>query len=258
MNNFEEKRQQKAERYSELAEKARAESSNAFAASDRLVEHIPPGQPILVGHHSEKRHRRTLNRAHNLMDKGVQLNQKAEYYERRAEAVLKNTAIFSDDPNATEKLADKIERLENRQTLMREANKAIRKNNTEKLLDLGFSESQIPALFKPDFCGRIGFADYQLTNNGANIRRLRQRLEQLTKLKSRETVETKFENDIRIVDNIEDNRTQIFFPEKPNEKIRKQLKGRGFRWSPTCGAWQKHLSNGARYDAEKIIEEFQK
>ena len=41
--------------------------------------------------------------------------------------------IFSDDPDATEKLVDKIERLKKRQGVMKRANQLIRKADREGL-----------------------------------------------------------------------------------------------------------------------------
>lgn len=46
---------------------------------------IPFGQPILVGHHNENRHKRTIERAHKAMDKCVEERDKAIDYRRRAE-----------------------------------------------------------------------------------------------------------------------------------------------------------------------------
>ena len=254
-HDFEERRQQRIDSYENRAEKARGEAQASFRRSDDLVKHIPFGQPILVGHHSERRHRNTIEKSHNAMRKGFDLEKKADYYERRAEAAARNSAIFSDDPNATEKLAEKIERLEARQELMKAANKCVKKNDVEGLKELGFSDPSITQLFKPDFCGRVGFANYLLTNNNANIRRLRQRLAELQKVEAMETTE-ETHGDVRIVQNTEANRTQIIFPGKPSEAIRKQLKAHGFRWSPSEGAWQRHLSDGAKWQAERIVKEY--
>ena len=69
---------------------------------------IPLGQPILVGHHSEKRHRRDLKRIDEYFAKAKEHHDKAEYFRRRAAAAESNVIIFSDDPDATEKLVDKI------------------------------------------------------------------------------------------------------------------------------------------------------
>jgi len=255
-SDFNERKQQRTQRFEELSEKARRESEAAQKTSDNLSQAFWGGQPILVGHHSEKRARKTQEKMHNAMRKSIELDKKADYYARRAESAAKNKAIFSDDPNAIEKLAEKIERLEKMQVLMREANKLVRKNDVEGLLDLGFSEKAVNQLFRPDFCGRIGFADYQLTNNSANIRRLKQRLQDEQKKESLETTEQEI-NGIKIVENADENRTQIFFPGKPSEEIRSQLKRNGFRWSPNAGAWQRHISEAARYWAKKIAESYQ-
>lgn len=254
-SDFEERKEKRIEGFKRKAAKANQESQAAFRRSDDLVKHIPPGQPILVGHHSEKRHRNTLDKSHQAMGKGIELQNKSKYYEQRVKSAEANKAIFSDDPNVVEKLAEKIERLEKRQELMKQANKLIRKNDVEGLLNLGFSESAVNQLFKPDFCGRIGFADYNLTNNSANIRRLKQRLELEKQKESLETKEVKV-GEVKLVANTEDNRTQIFFPGKPSDQIIKLLKGYGFRWAPSVGAWQRHLSGLANHRAKEIAEKY--
>ena len=102
---------------------------------------------------------------------------------KEVEAILgKIEAIFygkdvikSDDENAIEKLQDKVDGLREDQERMKQANKAIRMKDKEKgdatLHDMGYTDEQIAQLREPDFCGRIGFPDYMLANNNANIRR---------------------------------------------------------------------------------------
>ena len=47
--------------------------------------------------------------------------------------------------------------------------------------------------------------------------------------------------------NMEDNRIQIFFDEKPEEDTRQELKSNGFKWAPSKNAWQRQLNeNGIR------------
>lgn len=58
--------------------------------------------------------------------------------------------------------------------------------------------------------------------------------------------------DVRIVE--DENRVRIFFPGKPIDETRAALKGAGFRWSPTVGAWQRHASNGAWWQARTTVE----
>jgi hypothetical protein len=121
MNDFESERAAKAARFRQLAEKhANIATGRHFAARQRL-EMIPLGQPILVGHHSEKRHRKDLTRIDQHFAKAKEHHDKAEYFRRRAAAAESNVIIFSDDPDATEKLVDKIERLKKRQGVMKRA-----------------------------------------------------------------------------------------------------------------------------------------
>lgn len=63
MSTRSERKQNRIDRYNELARKAETKSIEAFEHSNSIVKCIPMGQPILVGHHSEKRHRRDLDKA---------------------------------------------------------------------------------------------------------------------------------------------------------------------------------------------------
>ena len=107
-SNFEERKQARIERYKELSVKNENKSSELFAQQRKMASVIPMGQPILIGHHSEKGHRSLLNRIDNTMRKSVQASDKAEYYADKANAAENNIAIFSDDPEAIRKLKEKI------------------------------------------------------------------------------------------------------------------------------------------------------
>jgi hypothetical protein len=167
--------------------------------------------------------------------------------------------ISSDNPDAAELLKNKIAKLEKNQEMMKSANKIIRNSKLDQsekinqLIEIGFTEEQSEKLFIPDCFGGIGFESFTLTNNNANINRLKKRLVGLEKKASKETAE-KETNGVKIVDNVEYNRLQIFFPGKPDEGIRNYLKSNGFHWSPHCGCWQRMRSNGANYAAEKVLE----
>jgi len=263
MNDYEERRQERIDRLRERASKARVEAANLSSEAHRMASVIPFGQPILVGHHSERADRNFRNRIHNKLGKSVEASEKAEHYERRAESAEKNNSISSDDPEAAQKLKAKIERAEEYQETMRAANKIIRKkiSDAEKITELqsrfGWEKETCQKLLEPDFCGRVGFANYQLTNNGANIRRMKQRIEELETRTGQETKETEFEG-FKVVENVEENRIQLIFPGKPEAEIRTILKRHGFRWSPRNMAWQRHLNHSGRFaavEAAKRIRE---
>lgn len=75
----------------------------------------------------------------------------------------------------------------------------------------------------------------------------------LKKRDDREGVD-KTVNGVRIYENITANRLQLFFPGKPLDEVRRQLKAEGFRWSAGEEAWQRHISSGAYYAALRIVE----
>jgi hypothetical protein len=245
MNDFESERAAKAARFRQLAEKhANIATGRHFAARQRL-EMIPLGQPILVGHHSEKRHRKDLTRIDEHFAKAKEHHDKAEYFRRRAAAAESNVVIFSDDPDATEKLVDKIERLKKRQGVMKRANQLIRKADREGLADLGFSEETIAKLFAQDFAGRTGFPNYALTNNSANIRRLEKRLAAIQNAQDNETTEEQFPGGVRLVDNVEANRLQIFSLRSPQKRSAENSNATGF-----AGPRLPELGNGTGATAQ--------
>jgi len=247
---FELRRQRRIERLERAADRAERESQSRYDAADRKLSVIPFGQPVIGA--ADRRYR---EKAFHQMERAAEIHADAEDYRRRAEAAARNTAIFSDDPNAAEKIEHKLARLQKRQEMMKAANKLIKKGDRAGLLEMGFSETVIEKLFLPDFAGRIGFPDYEITNNGANIRRLAQRLAHIEKHKDDETTESTH-GEIRIVDNVEENRLQIFFPGKPPEAVRQDLKHSGFHWSPYNGCWQRQRGNNATYDADRIVKKY--
>jgi len=170
--------------------------------------------------------------------------------------LIKPKAVSGDDPDAIAKLKAKLKNLEQLQERMKQANKIVRSSlpDTEKVVQiiaLGFKEKQAQKLLEPDFAGRIGFPDYALTNNNAEIRRIKTRIESLSKQKEEIGQVLEFEGG-KIVDNPEVNRVQIFFDSKPSEAIRNQLKAHGFKWAPSIGVWQRFRSQEALHWAQKI------
>lgn len=234
--NRKERQEARANRYRELAEKANKQSNEASKLSHSMVEHIPLGQPILVGHHSERAHRSLLDCSWNTLGKSVKLSEKAEYFEQKAAAAENNDAIYLGDDDAVERLEAKLANLEKKQETMKETNKIIRSKKLsevekhDKLIELGYSENGVREAFTPNYMGDIGFPSYSITNNGANIRRVKEQLEKAKRMKVAEDKEYKI-GDVRIVENYQENRLQLFFPGKPDEDVRTQLKHNGFRWS---------------------------
>jgi hypothetical protein len=178
-----------------------------------------------------------------------------EFLPRAKDAILKKLhpewrPIMAGDDNAVERLEEKIAKAEALQKRMKACNLAIRKHKkagtdaqVAALVVLGLSEAVARKLLEPDFCGRIGFADFELTNNGANIRRMKERLVSVGRAKVAEASEVEGEN-ARLEDCPADNRVRLFFPGKPAEDVRADLKRSGFRWTPSLGCWQAYRNYG--------------
>ena len=165
--------------------------------------------------------------------------------------------ISSDDPQAIEKLQAKLDNLVKYQERMKAANAAIRMKDPEKgnakLAEMGYTPDEIKQLREPDFCGRIGYPSYLLSNNNANIKRIRDRIAALEKKKTEPTPEGWDFDGGSVIANTEANRLQILFDEKPDEATRAMLKQNGFRWSPSNKAWQCQLTPNAESAARKLF-----
>lgn len=167
--------------------------------------------------------------------------------------------IMSGDADAVERLRAEIAQAETLQQRMKDANATIRRHAKHgkpaqivALLGIGCTEQQANQLLERDFMGRIGFADFQLTNNSANIRRMKARLEQISAAKA--TPDKVIERDgIRIEDCPAENRVRLFFPDKPAADVRDALKRNGFRWAPSTGAWQAYRNHRAMEHAASLV-----
>ena len=162
--------------------------------------------------------------------------------------------IRQDDPQAIPKLQKKLDGLVKAQETMKAVNAYYRKHGT---LDgcPHLSPDNIENL-KADMASswhyeKKPFQSWELSNNNAEIHRVRQRIESLTRAK--ETVYVGWEFDGGHVEaNREQSRLQVFFEDKPEADARQQLKEHGFRWAPSVGAWQRLLNGNAYYAADRI------
>ena len=162
--------------------------------------------------------------------------------------------ISADDPQAVSKLEKKLEKLEASQELMKAVNAYYRKHGTldgcPHLTERGIEN------LKADMASgwhyeKKPFQSWQLSNNNAEIRRLKGRIEELTRQKEAAYVGWEFDGGTVEI-NREANRLQIFFEGKPDAAVRDELKSNGFRWSPKAGAWQRQLNDTTIRVADRI------
>ena len=165
------------------------------------------------------------------------------------------------DPHAREILTDQLQKLQARLDRNKAMNAYYRKyksfagfpeltDEAAARLDAQFAETRqrCPWIDKP--C-----PDYELTSLRGKIKRVEERIAELdkrAKQAEQPADNTKFDGG-EIVRNLESDRLQIIFDEKPDEDTRAALKQNGFRWSPRYGAWQRQLTQNAESAARRAL-----
>jgi len=80
--------EERSERFDGYQESRAADAERAHKAVAAIADNIPLGQPILVGHHSERHARRDAKRIENGMRKAVKMWKTSEYWARRAAGAI--------------------------------------------------------------------------------------------------------------------------------------------------------------------------
>lgn len=109
--NMQERARMKAERLKELAQSSREKGHQYYHKSNKDRGFLVLGEPVKVGHHSEGRHRKAIEDARRNMDKSVEMSEKANEYERRAEAMERHCDdINLSMPESLEYYTDMLEK----------------------------------------------------------------------------------------------------------------------------------------------------
>ena len=105
MNSFEAKQAARKAQLEAAADRAEDRANAAYGRADmsESATGIPFGQPILVGHHSEKRHRAAIARSDAAMRKSVDEGKKADALRSKAASV--GTGGIASPVSATAKVS---------------------------------------------------------------------------------------------------------------------------------------------------------
>lgn len=247
-----EKLERRLDKRREWAEKAEGRSAGLFEAATDAVAGIEPGQPILVGHHSERHHRRALDRHDSRMRRACETADLARHHDQRADGLERqlDRSIFSDDPDAIGQLQAKIEHLEQKRAGMKALNAHWRKHGTMRgapgLTDEAAAQldADIPTRYTWE---RQPVPGYRLTNLGAEIRRAKERIKDVgTRTARTERAEA---SGGYVVEG--ERWVSVTFAEKPSRTVLDALRGAGFYWNG--GAWN---GERARLPLALLNEEF--
>jgi hypothetical protein len=199
-----------------------------------------------------KAHERYLSRETTLQK---EYNEIRNIDEKITAIIRGDKIIKSGDSDVVEQLTEKVAKLEEEHKLMNETNAYYRKHKTmvgfKTLSDEVAKEYDNQIENSYSWC-KQPYPSYTVTNHNAKLNTARERLEQLSKLKERDNKETMI-NGVRVVENTEAVRIQLFFEGKPERTMIDSLKANGFRWTPSIGAWQRQLNNSGIYAARKVL-----
>jgi protein-L-isoaspartate O-methyltransferase len=85
-----ERAEERAERFDDYSEARADDATAAQSAVARIADGIPLGQPILVGHHSERHARKDAARIENGMRRAVRMWDTSKYWQARAAGAIRN------------------------------------------------------------------------------------------------------------------------------------------------------------------------
>lgn len=224
----------KLEAREEWAEKADARSAAAFERARKIADQIPLGQPVLVGHHSERHARRDQERIVAGMRRGCEEQALAAHHRSRADglAAQLDASVYSDDDDAIEALETRIAESEAKRERWKQINREMRKGD-------GWPARITPPLTEHEkrvvldyarYSASKGIPSFALTNLGASIRRDRQRIEEIRERRAREQ-RAEASGGVTIEG---DRWVTITFAEKPERDVLTALKAAGFRWAGGC------------------------
>ena len=165
---------------------------------------------------------------------------RADRHGQAAETIARQlvTSVFSDDVDAIEALQAKIAKAEANQVKAKTINAAIRKHakvgaaaQSTALVALGYTSEIAAELLTPDFAGRVGVPSYVSTNNAANIRRMKARIEEVEIRQARSACAAV----AGVLVDVGDENIRVTFAAKPDRAVIDALRAAGFSWGG--GAW---------------------
>jgi phospholipid N-methyltransferase len=100
--------EQRAERFEDYSDSRAQDAESARKAVSAIADGIPMGQPILVGHHSERRARKDAERIENGMRRAVKMWEQSQYWQDRARGAIR-AAKYKERPDVRARRIKKIE-----------------------------------------------------------------------------------------------------------------------------------------------------
>ena len=208
-----------------------------------------------------------MRNEHERLEKHIELQKKLE---ERLAKVAKNTpvdqyeegdVIKSTDNNATTKLQQKLKMLQDRKTMLKNGVVAAKEYQKNKDISV-FKQYNIDSETTEQIINHIDkggkptekdmYSWFTMPYLNRDIKEVENRIATLEKNQAQGEKETLIEGG-KIVYNGEAQRLQIFFDGIPSKEVREALKAHAFKWAPTAKAWQRTLTENAKYAVNQYL-----
>lgn len=197
-------------------------------------------------------------------------NQKYDKLHKILEKIAKNKpedlyeegdVIKSTDNNAMTKLQQKLKMLQDRKTMLKNGVVAAKEYQKNKDLSV-FKKYNIDEETTKTIVNHIDkggkptekdmYNWFTMPYLNRDIKEVEKRIAILEKNQAKGTDEILIEGG-KIVHNGEAQRLQIFFDGIPSKEVREALKSHAFKWAPTAKAWQRTLTENAKYAVNQYL-----
>ena len=238
-----ERMEQRLTQREEWAQKREVSARAAFDTAHAMGEAIPFGQPVIVGHHSEKRDRNYRARIDAKITRGVTDARMAERHSNKAHGIARqlDSQVFSDDADAIERLRERITDREAARDRTKAFNASCRKGSPDESILTKRERADIATTRRVapyQLSAGGGFPRYVLSNLGAAIRKDKERIADIERREKR-TAEAKDNGGVTV--RAVDGYCTITFAEKPEREIIDALKAAGFHWG--SGSWHGQVAS---------------
>ena len=193
------------------------------------------------------------DKLHKILEK-IAKNKPADLYEE-------GDVIKSTDNNAMTKLKQKLKMLQDRKTMLKNGVVAAKEYQKNKDLSV-FKKYNIDKETTETIVKHIDnggsptekemYNWFTMPYLNRDIKEVEKRIAILEKNQSQGEKETLIEGG-KIVYNGEAQRLQIFFDGVPSKEVREALKAHAFKWAPTAKAWQRTLTENAKYAVNQYL-----
>jgi phospholipid N-methyltransferase len=146
-----ERAEERSERFEDYSDSRAKDSEQAYKGVKQIADGIPLGQPILIGHHSERHAKRDAERIENGMRRSVKMWEQAKYWKQRAAGAIA-AAKYKELPAVRARRIKGLESDLRKQLKTKEQAEKFNKAWTTETIELTWDRAREIANF--DYCSK--------------------------------------------------------------------------------------------------------